>query len=205
MKKVAISFIFFICALTLFTGCSKDTVSLPPMNGYWLCTGINGTALGINKASIENKYLNLFSIGYVGFATTGYYTRTGATDFSSASSAISTITSGTTGGSSAWSNFFTSGTFTYDKTASTVTHTLKNGETESFKYAISADGNTLTLTKETETSVSGTVNSVVSAINSILGSTTPISTSVGIIYTYKKSSVAEIISSINSAAAATGN
>lgn len=203
MKKIIYQITVFLSVIILFSGCSKDSTEtvLAPMNGYWLCTGIGGTAFGVNTPSIETKYLNLFSIGYVGLAGTGYYTRTGAKDFESTTSAIGTITSGTTGGSSAWQNFFTSGSFYYDTNASTVTNTLDNGETETLIYSISADGNTMTLTtKSVETPTTETVNSVVSAINSILGTATQINTNVGVVYTYRKASVTEIINAINSSA-----
>ncbi len=195
MKQKIVFLLLLIGSISLFTACEEEEL-LAPMNGYWKCTGINGTAAGFNTSSIESKYLNLFSVGYVGIGSAGYFTRTGAEDLSSAAGAIAVVTGGSTGGAAAWENFFTSGTYTYNTTEKTVTHNLENGETESFSYKISADGNTLTLTKETETAVSGTINSVVSVLNAILGSNT-VNTSVGIVYTYQKSSVAEIIAAIN--------
>jgi hypothetical protein len=204
MKRITYLFTAFFISVFLLSGCSKDSTEnvVAPMTGYWLCTGIGGTAFGVNTPSIESKYLNLFSVGYVGLAGTGYYTRTGVKDFASAATSISTITSGTEGGSTAWQNFFTSGTFSYDTNALTVTHTLDNGEKETFNYSISADGNALTLTtKSVETPATEAVNSVVSAINSILGTASQISTNVGVVYTYKKATVAEIIAAINSSTA----
>jgi hypothetical protein len=201
MKRITYFLAISFVSVFLLFGCSKDKDSteniVAPMTGYWLCTGIGGTAFGVNTPSIETKYLNLFSIGYVGLAGTGYYTRTGVKDFASAATSINAITAGTNGGSESWKNFFTSGLFYYDTGASTVTHTLDNGEKETFVYSISADGNVMTLTtKSVETPTTETVNSVVSAINSIIG--TAISTNVGVVYTYKKASVAEIIAAINS-------
>jgi len=205
MKRITYLFTTFFVSIFLLSGCSKDSTEnvVAPMTGYWLCTGISGTAFGVSTPSIQTKYLNLFSIGYVGLAGTGYYTRTGVKDFASAATSINAITSGTTGGSTAWQNFFTSGTFYYDTNALTVTHTLDNGEKETFSYSISADGNTLSLiTKSVETPATEKVNSVVSAINSILpGIANQITTNVGVVYTYRKATVTEILDAINSSTA----
>lgn len=205
MKKLLTYFMIAVVTVSSFTACSEETKNeiIPPMTGYWRCTSIGGSVFGVNTPAIENKYLNLFSIGYVGLVGTGYYTRTGSTDLASTASAVTTITS-PLNSSSDWSSFMTSGGFTYDATAKTVTHNLKNGETETFIYEISADGNELKLTTQTASPIGGkSLTSAVGALNSILTfmNSSTINTNTGIVYTYQKSTIAEIAGLLNNSAA----
>ncbi len=120
------------------------------------------------------------------------YSRTGT---SSLSSATSTLTSS----DSNWTDFLSYGTFTYDSSTKTITHTSTGGEVETYTYDVSSDGNTLTLTQVVESSVS----SYASSVSNILGGlfNTTIDTSTGVTYTYTKSTISEITSAVQS----TGN
>lgn len=97
MKKIITIILATAFSLALFTGCTEDAKDqiYPPMTGYWKCTSIGGTAFGVTSPSIENKYLSLFSIGYVGLAGSGYYTRTGTESLSSTAGAVTALTSST--------------------------------------------------------------------------------------------------------------
>ncbi|MDR3047533.1 MAG: hypothetical protein LBU51_07995 [Bacteroidales bacterium] len=195
MKKT--TFILVVMLLFLLTNSCDKKVEQSPMNGYWLCTGISGSAFGAETPSLNSNYFSLFSIGYAGLGSLGYYTRVGAKDLSSTIGDLSNLLSlQGIGSKETWSKYFTYGSFSFNESSKTVTHILQNGETETMYYQITDNGNTLKLTTQ-EVSLPA-ANSVTSVINSIFG--TNINTNVGVVYTYKKTTVQDIISKVTALA-----
>jgi hypothetical protein len=190
MKKYFV--IMLLAVAVLFSSSCKDNKNVyPPMTGYWLCTGIGGDVFGTQSNLIDSKFLSLFSVGYVGFLNSGYYTRVGAQDMGSIANLAQILQAHNWGNKENWEQYFTWGQFAVDEQNSTVKHTLKNGETETLSYEILDDGNTLKLTTS-EVSIPG--NSVTNIINDLFG--TNINTNVGIVYTYKKVDYKEIVNAI---------
>jgi hypothetical protein len=176
MKKRGLLTIVTIFAVSvLFTSCKDDEV-IPPMLGYWKCTGIGANVLGTSTSTIGEDVLKYFSVGYAGVGTSGGYVRVGVDDVTSLTSLGSGISADT------WKKFLSAGTYTYDASAGTITHT-SSGESKTYNYAV--NGNTLKLTEQTiNVSSSSTVNSALDILNSLLG--TSATTSVGVEYTYEK-------------------
>ncbi len=189
MKKFITIILTAAFSLTLFTGC-EDTEVFPPMNGAWKCVKVSLIVGDTETPVTESSYLSLFSIVYEGVVGSGVYSRTGT---SSLGDATSTLVSDDTN----WSDFLTYGTFTYDSSAKTITHTsLKDSKTETYTYEISDDGETLTLTQLVESEATSYASSVSNILGGIFNTT--INTSTGVSYTYSKSSISEITSLVQS-------
>lgn len=175
MRKIVLLTIVTVFIALSFTSC-KDEEVLPPMLGYWKCTGIGANVLGTSTGTIGEDVLKYFSIGYAGVKTSGGYVRVGVDDVTELTSLGSGISTDT------WKKFLSAGTYTYDASAGTITHT-SSGESKTYNYAV--NGNTLKLTEQTiNVSSSTTVNSALDILNSLLG--TNATTSVGVEYTYEK-------------------
>ncbi|MDR1758721.1 MAG: hypothetical protein LBR51_07205 [Bacteroidales bacterium] len=201
MKKIVFPLMLIVGLLVGTTSC-KDKDIYPPMTGYWMCEGIGGTAFGATTPNIDSKYLAVFSVAYVGVLNGGYYTRVGAQDLTSVAGLASSLSTHTGLSEQSWENYFSYGSFTVDEANQTVTHTLKNGEVETFYYEM-PDETTLKLTTQSVSgtgNISGTANTVINVINAFLGDDKQISTNVGVVYTYKKKNVTEILSALKNIA-----
>lgn len=174
MKKIVLLTIVTVFIALSFTSC-KDEEVLPPMLGYWKCTGIGANVLGASTSTIGEDVLKYFSVGYAGVGTSGGYVRVGVDDLSDLTSLGSGISADT------WRKFLSAGTYTYDANAGTITHT-SSGDSKTYNYTV--NGNTLKLTEQTVNVSSSTVNSALDILNSLLG--TDATTSVGVEYTYEK-------------------
>lgn len=185
MKKMTLLTIAaIVIASTVFTSCKeKETEVLPPMLGYWKCTGIGGNVFGASTPSIGKDYLKYFSISYAGVGTSGYYARVGVDD-------IQEIASITKLDLSIWKNFLSAGSYSYDASAGTITHiSTSDKESKTYSYTISNNGNTLKLVERTiNVPSSTTVNNALDVLNSLLGTDNSINTSIGVEYTYEKMS-----------------
>ena len=174
MKKTVLLLAVLLAVSSIFTSC-KDNEVLPPMLGYWKCTGIGANVLGASTQPMGEEFLKYFSISYFGVGTSGYYVRVGADNLSAVTSLISST------GTESWKDFLTTGQYSYDTSAGTITHTSK-GESKTYYYTVS--GNSMKLTEKTIDTSSSAANSVLDILNSLLG--TSASTTVGVVYHYEK-------------------
>lgn len=174
-KRILLTIAAIAVVSTIFTSCKEKEEVLPPMLGYWKCTGIGANVLGTSTGTIGEDVLKYFSIGYAGVGTSGGYVRVGVDDVTELTSLGSGINADT------WRKFLSAGTYTYDASARTITHT-SSGENKTYNYAV--NGNTLKLTEQTVNASSSTVNNALDILNSLLG--TNATTSVGVEYTYEK-------------------
>ncbi|MDL2296516.1 hypothetical protein LJC68_01195 [Bacteroidales bacterium OttesenSCG-928-B11] len=174
-RKTLLSILIAFIVLTTFSSCKEE---VPPMLGYWKCTGIGANVLGTSTSTIGEDMLKYFSISYAGVGTSGVYARVGADDLN----AVASLATST--GISAWKEFLTTGKYTYDATAGTITHTSK-GESKTYKYSISNNGKTLKLVEANDNvGSSSALNSALDILNNLLG--TDANTTVGVEYTYEK-------------------
>ena len=183
MKKVILLFATLFAVSLVFTSCSdkSENTVVPPMFGYWKCTGIGGNIAGVSINAIPEAYVKYFSIGYAGIGTAGTYVRIGA-DTDNLSELTSLATSASL---DIWKKFLVTGTYTYDLSAGTITHT-SDGESKTYRYVV--NGNSLKLT-EVMVEAPGTVNNVLGILNSLLG--TEIGTTAGVEYSYEKMTLAD--------------
>ncbi len=192
MKKIILSAIATALIVISFTSCKDkgEEEILPPMLGYWKCTGIGGSVLGASTTSIGEDYLKYFSVSYAGIGTSGYYARVGISDIEDLAT-ITNIDKNT------WKSFLSAGSYTYDATAGTITHSATNGESRTYNYTVMNDGKTLKLVEQKfNLSSSSTVNNALDILNSFLG--TSATTSVGVEYTYEKLSGEEAFNTLSS-------
>ena len=175
-KRTLLTIVTVLVVSAFFTSCKEDEV-IPPMLGYWKCTGIGANVLGTSTGAIGEDVLKYFSIGYAGVGTSGGYVRVGVDDVTELTSLGSGISADT------WKKFLSAGTYKYDASAGTITHT-SSGESKTYKYSV--NGSTLKLTEQNIDVSSSTVNSALDILNSLLGTTA--TTSVGVEYTYEKMS-----------------
>ena len=193
MKKRTLLAVTVAFALSFtFNSCKdKETTILPPMLGYWKCTGVGGNVFGASTTPMGEDYLKYFSISYAGMGTSGYFARVGVSDISELAT-ISKIDL------SIWKNFLSAGSYTYDANAGTVTHvSSSDGESKTYSYVLSNDGNTLKLIEHNiNVPSSSTVNNALEILNILLN--TNATTSVGVEYTYEKMSGQDAFNALSS-------
>ncbi|MBP5307492.1 MAG: hypothetical protein J6Y79_05535 [Paludibacteraceae bacterium] len=204
MKKIILFLSIALVSGLLLSSCTSgsNATSKGTLLGLWQCTNISSSVAGKNVNGLsDNKYLKLFTIGFAGI-NSGVYARVGqsgngaASDLSAVATAASSLYAGT-GKVSDWKKFLTRGSFSTEGDKITLKRANDEG-TETYTYSIS--GNTLTLSQEiANASSNATVSNVVSVLNSVLGSNQQINTSANIVYTYKRTTITEVISSFKSA------
>jgi hypothetical protein len=165
------------------SGCNKVKDAVAPMTGVWLCTAIGGNAFGTETPQIENKYLKLFSISYAGALSEGFFYRVGTGDIQAdVTGIVSDIKNKEY--KDVWNTFLANGTMHY--TSNTITQTsTKDGVTikQTFEYRIKGDN--LILIEQSEP-IEGQASKLLDVMKS-LGIN--ISTTVGIEYTYTKTTL----------------
>jgi hypothetical protein len=193
MKKLFLSFAILFAVTTTFTSCSEDAPPiLSPINGFWRCVEIRGSAGNlVNTPTMESDFLRFFHISYQGALGQGVFARIGA-DASDMAEFAGFFGEGEFD-ANVWTNLLSAGTFTTQTLTPTtgyVIHRLINGDIIEYRYRLENNGQRLVII-ETIASAGANVNNALNLVNIIFG--TNVNADVTIEYVYERvGSLAEL-------------